>query len=81
MTAGAPLIPGSEKPAICRSCLYWVNNSGVFGDCRRSGPYAGNQDGGRGIWPKTNESEFCGSFEQRKPNVNDYRFKEGRELE
>tara|TARA_R110000764_G_scaffold119247_1_gene206849 strand:- start:312 stop:551 length:240 start_codon:yes stop_codon:yes gene_type:complete len=79
MTAGAPLIPGSEKPAICRSCLYWVGY-GVFGDCRRSGPYAGNQDG-RGIWPKTNESEFCGSFEQRKPNVNDYRFKEGRELE
>lgn len=45
----------------CRSCRWWVKDSGSSSKCK-AGPPTRCQTTGWGEWPGTRESDWCGAW-------------------
>jgi hypothetical protein len=49
---------------MCETCRFWLRTCGVAGECRKYAPKPGGDPAHRLAWPRTEEDQWCGEYEQ-----------------
>lgn len=53
---------------LCRNCKFWVRSERFsHGNCHLNPPVGSSPsqlDGQKGVWPRSNQNDWCGQFEE-----------------